>query len=122
LCIDGDGTFALPRIVGLARALEIAAFDNPISSEQALQWGLVSQVMDDGQSKDTALTMARKLSKQSLHSFELSKHLLTDSFDNTFERQLEWERTGLCRAGAHPHGVEGVRSFVEKRNPIFKNK
>ena len=122
LCIDGGGTFTLPRIVGLARALEIAAFDNPISSEQALQWGLVTKVVEDGQTKDSALAMAQNLSTQSLHTFGLSKQLLTDSFDNTFERQLEWERIGLCRAGAHPHGIEGVRSFVEKRNPIFNNK
>lgn len=122
LSIDGGGTFALPRIVGLAKALEIAAFDDPISSEQALQWGLVTKVVEDGQTQDIALSMAHDLSTQSLHTFGLSKQLLTDSFDNTFERQLEWERTALCRAGAHPHGIEGVRAFIEKRNPIFKNK
>jgi 2-(1,2-epoxy-1,2-dihydrophenyl)acetyl-CoA isomerase len=122
LCIDGSGTFTLPRIVGLAKALEIAAFDNPISSEQAREWGLVTRVVDDGHTKDVALEMAQELAKQSLHTFGLSKQLLTDSFDNTFERQLEWERAGLCRAGAHPHGIEGIQSFVEKRNPVFRNK
>ena len=40
LCIDGGGTFTLPRLVGYARALEIAAFDEPISADQALSWGL----------------------------------------------------------------------------------
>ena len=40
LSIDGGGTFMLPRLVGLARALEIAAFDKPISADQALKWGL----------------------------------------------------------------------------------
>ena len=39
LSIDGGGTFALPRLVGLARAMEIAAFDQPISAETALSWG-----------------------------------------------------------------------------------
>jgi 2-(1,2-epoxy-1,2-dihydrophenyl)acetyl-CoA isomerase len=48
LCIDGGGTFTLPRLVGLARALEIVAFDKPISSEQALVWGLVTKVAEDG--------------------------------------------------------------------------
>src|SRR5574339_4364 len=40
LSIDGGGSFSLPRLVGLARAMEIMAFDNPISSTQALEWGL----------------------------------------------------------------------------------
>jgi 2-(1,2-epoxy-1,2-dihydrophenyl)acetyl-CoA isomerase len=48
LCIDGGGTFTLPRLVGLARAMEIVAFDKPISSEQALAWGLVTKVVEDG--------------------------------------------------------------------------
>jgi 2-(1,2-epoxy-1,2-dihydrophenyl)acetyl-CoA isomerase len=48
LCIDGGGTFTLPRLVGLAHALEIVAFDKPISSEQALVWGLVTKVAEDG--------------------------------------------------------------------------
>ncbi|MEZ5580300.1 MAG: enoyl-CoA hydratase/isomerase family protein [Candidatus Competibacteraceae bacterium] len=45
LCIDAGGTFTLPRLVGLARALEIAAFDEPIAAEQALAWGLVTRVV-----------------------------------------------------------------------------
>ena len=48
LCIDGGGTFTLPRLVGYARALEIAAFDEPISSDQALSCGLVTKVVEDG--------------------------------------------------------------------------
>ena len=50
LCIDGGGTFTLPRLVGYARALEIAAFDEPISADQALSWGLVTKVVEDWQS------------------------------------------------------------------------
>src|SRR4030042_5303398 len=46
LCIDGGGTFILPRVVGLARALDIVAFDNPISSAQAMDWGLGTKVVE----------------------------------------------------------------------------
>jgi 2-(1,2-epoxy-1,2-dihydrophenyl)acetyl-CoA isomerase len=56
LCIDGGGTFTLPRIVGLARALEITAFDNPISAEQALEWGMVTKVVEDGKALEEALS------------------------------------------------------------------
>jgi len=47
LCINGGGSFMLPRLIGLARALEIVAFDKPISSEQALTWGLVTKVVSN---------------------------------------------------------------------------
>src|SRR5512136_1654701 len=61
LSIDGGGTFTLPRLVGLARALEIVAFDKPVSSEQALAWGLATMVVEDGHSVAEAVKMAQEL-------------------------------------------------------------
>jgi 2-(1,2-epoxy-1,2-dihydrophenyl)acetyl-CoA isomerase len=119
LCIDGGGTFALPRVVGLARALEIAAFDTPISSDQALAWGLVTQVVEDDRVLEEAVRMARRLTQGSLHSFAWSKRLLTDSFQTPFEAQLENERHGLCTCASHEDGKEGLQAFVEKRRPVF---
>jgi 2-(1,2-epoxy-1,2-dihydrophenyl)acetyl-CoA isomerase len=119
LCIDGGGTFAMPRIVGHARAMEIAAFDEPMSAGRALDWGLVTKVVDDGQALDEALSMARKLSGRSLNSFVWAKKLLTDSFDTSLETQLEKERTGLEACAGHPDGREGLAAFAEKRKPKF---
>jgi len=119
LSIDGGGTFSLPRLVGLARALEIAAFDAPISSAQALAWGLATKVAKDGSALEDAMTMARELAKTSLHSFGLSKQLLNDSFGNSLETQLERERKGLSGCGSHADGQEGLKAFVEKRKPAF---
>jgi len=119
LCIDGGGTFTLPRLVGLARAMEIVAFDEPISSEQALAWGLVTKVVDDGRALEEAVSMAKDLSRRSLNSFGWSKLLLTDSFDTPLEAHLERERTGLASCAAHPDGQEGLRAFVDKRKPVF---
>jgi 2-(1,2-epoxy-1,2-dihydrophenyl)acetyl-CoA isomerase len=119
LCIDGGGTFTLPRLVGLARALEIAAFDPPISSDQALAWGLVTKVVEDGGVLEEAVQMARQLAKGSLHSFAWAKRLLTDSFQTSFEAQLENERRGLCTCAIHENGKEGLQAFEEKRKPVF---
>jgi 2-(1,2-epoxy-1,2-dihydrophenyl)acetyl-CoA isomerase len=120
LCIDGGGTFMLPRIVGLARALEITGFDAPISSEQALTWGLVTRVVDDGHSLEEAVNMAHELSKGSLNSFGWSKQLLTDSFNAAFEAHIERERLGLCSCAEHPDGKEGIQAFIDKRKPTFR--
>ena len=119
LCIDGGGTFTLPRVVGLARALEVAAFDEPISADQALAWGLVTKVVDDGQAVGEALLMLQQLSQRSVHSFGWAKKLLTDSFATSFESQIEMERAGLCECAGHADGQEGLNAFVEKRKPVF---
>ncbi len=121
LSIDGGGSFLLPRLVGLARAMEIMAFDPPIDSDQALAWGLVTRVADDGRALEEAIRMASQLVEGSLHSFAWSKRLLTDSFDTSFETHLEREREGLASCAGHPEGMEGLRAFVEKRKPAFRS-
>ena len=119
LSIDGGGSFALPRLVGLARAMEIMAFDHPISSAQALDWGLVTKVVTDEEVVPQGLTILNQLAKSALHSFAWSKRLITDSFNNTLETQLELERQAISDCAAHPNGQEGIRAFVEKRKPSF---
>jgi len=108
LSLDGGGSFALPRLVGLARAMEIMAFDDPIASAKALEWGLVTKVVPDSEVLSEATAMLTRLSKTSLHSF-----------NTTLEAQLELERQGISDCAAHPDGQEGIRAFVEKRNPAF---
>ena len=119
LSIDGGGTFILPRLVGFARALEICAFDRPISAEQALDWGLVTKVVEDGQSVEEANRMATELAQTSLESFKAAKWLLTDSYSNSFETHLELERAALRSCAGHPDGHEGLEAFLEKRKPVF---
>jgi len=119
LCIDGGGTFTLPRMVGLARALEIMAFDAPISSGQALSWGLVNRVVDDGKSLAEATAMAHTLSDKSLISYGCVKQLLNDSFASNFESQIEQERMMLCACADGPDAKEGLKAFGEKRKPVY---
>ncbi len=119
LSIDGGGTFMLPRLVGFARAMEIAAFDKPIPAEKALDWGLVTEVVDDEKVLDAANEMAAQLSQRSLKSFARSKRLMTDAFSNSFETHLELERESLRECACHPDGLEGLEAFLAKRPPIF---
>jgi 2-(1,2-epoxy-1,2-dihydrophenyl)acetyl-CoA isomerase len=120
LSIDGGGSFILPRLVGLARSLEIAAFDRPISSDQALAWGVATKVVEDGAAVEEAVRMARDLANTSIHSFGWSKQLMADSFHTPLEVQLERERAAIEDCVAHPDGQEGLRAFAEKRSPKFR--
>lgn len=119
LSIDGGGSFTLPRLVGYARALEIAAFDEPISSSRASDWGLVTKVVEDGQALGEATAMAHLLANRALNSFAWSKKLITDSFNTSFETQIELERAALEACADHPDGQEGLSAFTEKRKPRF---
>ena len=119
LSVDGGGTYTLPRLVGLARAMEIVAFDRPISADQALAWGLVTEVVEDGQAVNKAIAMVQEIVKLPLSSFLASKKLLTDSFHTPFEHQLEKEREFLAWCADHPNGQEGIKAFLEKRSPVY---
>jgi 2-(1,2-epoxy-1,2-dihydrophenyl)acetyl-CoA isomerase len=119
LSIDGGGTFTLPRLVGMAKALEIAVFDRPISAEQALSWGLVTEVVEDGQALSKACKLVQEIKEGSLSSFAASKGLINDSFDTSIEAQLEKEREALTLCAEHPNGREGINAFLEKRKPVY---
>jgi len=119
LSIDGGGTFTLPRLVGLARAMEIAAFDQPISSNKALSWGLATEVAEDGQAVERAIELINEIKRIPLSSFVASKKLMTDSFNTSFETQLEKERETLSWCADQPNGREGVEAFLEKRKPVY---
>ncbi|MFH1627535.1 MAG: enoyl-CoA hydratase-related protein [Pseudomonadota bacterium] len=121
LSIDGGGTYTLPRLIGMAKALEIAAFDTPINAEKALSWGLVTEVVDDGDGVKRAVELVQEIQNRSLSSFAASKKLMTDSFHTPFETQLENERNLLSWAADQPDGREGIRAFLEKRKPAFGN-
>ena len=119
LSIDGGGTFSLPRLVGLARAMEIATFDRPITSDNALSWGLITEVVEDGHALKRAIELMKEIQKIPLSSFAVSKKLITDSFHTSFETQLEKERETLSWCADQSNGREGVEAFLEKRKPVY---
>ncbi len=119
LCMDGGGSFTLPRLVGLAKALEIVAFDAPIDAEKALEWGLVTALCGDGKSVEEAMSMAQVLAGRSNTAFGLVKQLLTDAFDTSWESHIEKERDGIAWSSGQPDGQEGIAAFLAKRKPVF---
>ena len=122
LTIDGGGTYFLPKIVGIAKALEIIALDRPISAQEALSMGLVTQVVQKGDSVKKAVEFIKGIIKKvPLHSYGICKNLIHESFINPLELQLEKEREAIAYASQQPDGKEGILSFIEKRAPIYKN-
>lgn len=119
LCMDGGGTYTLPRLVGYARALEILAWDEPIHAEKALAWGLVNETVPRDRLMSHATEFARRLTERSLSAFGWSKILLNESLATSLEAQLERERNALASCASHPDGREGLQAFADKRPPEF---
>ena len=119
---DCGGSWVLPRVAGRARAVGLLMLGDNLSAEQAAQWGMIWQVVDDAELKDTALTMARRFATQPTYGLGLIKKALQLSETNTLDQQLELERDYQRMAGRSDDYREGVSAFLGKRPPQFSGK
>ena len=116
---DGSSTYFLPRLVGLRRAKELIFTNRVLNAEEALDWQLINQVLDDDLLQDEALKLAKSLADGPLVTHGIVKHLLAETFSNHLESQMEAESRGLAQALSGEEGQEGIRAFLEKRKPVF---
>ncbi|MEM1153066.1 MAG: 2-(1,2-epoxy-1,2-dihydrophenyl)acetyl-CoA isomerase PaaG [Pseudomonadota bacterium] len=117
---DSGGTWMLPRLVGMARAKGLAMLGPKVKAEQARDWGMIWQCVDDEDLMPTALELAQHMATQPTRGFAFTKQAFAASAANTLETQLELERD-LMRAAGQTHDYqEGVRAFLEKREPVYR--
>ena len=117
---DSGGTWILPRMVGLPRAKGLALLGGKISAEQARDWGMIWQCVDDDKLMDEALAMVRQLARAPTRGLALIKRALNASTANSLNEQLELEKEYMRIAGQTDDYREGVAAFMEKRAPNFK--
>jgi 2-(1,2-epoxy-1,2-dihydrophenyl)acetyl-CoA isomerase len=116
---DGGATWLLPRLIGLARARELALLGERLSAEKALSWGLIHRTVDDETVLDEALVLANRLSRGP-KALALTRKLFWESSQHSFEEQLKREQAAQSVAGATTDFREGLAAFFEKRDPHFK--
>ncbi|KFC81751.1 2-(1,2-epoxy-1,2-dihydrophenyl)acetyl-CoA isomerase PaaG [Buttiauxella agrestis] len=119
---DCGGTWYLPRLAGRARAMGMALMGDKLSAEQAQQWGMIWQVVDDEALSDTARQLANHFASQPTFGLGLVKKALLASETHTLEEQLDIERDYQRLAGRSEDYREGVSAFLAKRPPVFKGK
>ncbi len=116
---DVGTTWYLPRRVGLARATALSLLGNKLGAEQAAQWGLIWQCVDDAQLPEASMQIAQALARlPSSIALEL-RHALRQSQSNTLAAQLDYERERQCVLIETSAFKEGVNAFREKRQPVF---
>ncbi|MEO1198227.1 MAG: 2-(1,2-epoxy-1,2-dihydrophenyl)acetyl-CoA isomerase PaaG [Pseudomonadota bacterium] len=116
---DSGGTWFLPHLVGEARAKALAMTGAPLGAEQAADWGLIWQAVDDDKLMETARDQARALASGPTQAYGLIKEALQSSFGRTLSEQLDVESDLQRIAGRTPDYREGVAAFMEKRQPAF---
>jgi enoyl-CoA hydratase / 3-hydroxyacyl-CoA dehydrogenase len=113
------GTQRLPRLVGPAKALEMNTTGEPISAEDAYEFGLVNRVVSDHELFDTALAWARRFAQQAPVALERIKQV---SHRPDLDEGIEAEKEGFATLLATEDAREGTTAFVEKRTPKFKGR
>jgi len=119
---DGAWTLLVPMLIGLGKATELLLMDPILSAKQALETGLVNQVVDDADLQRVTQETAAKLAKGPTRSFAIAKENLNNAMLGLLERQLELERSGMIKAAKTTDYKEGLTAFFEKREASFTGK
>jgi enoyl-CoA hydratase/carnithine racemase len=113
------GTQRLPRLVGEAKALEMNTVGEPISAEEAYEFGLANRLVADHELFDTALAWGRKFARQAPVALEQIKQV---SHAGDLDEGIEAEKQAFAKAFTSEDAREGISAFLSKRKPEFKGR
>jgi cyclohexa-1,5-dienecarbonyl-CoA hydratase len=117
------GAVVYPRVIGPRRAMELLLTGDPISSQQALQMGLVNRVVSRSALKETVNSLVKRVSDQSGPVLQLLKRVMFEGtwrpFDEALKRAQDIYLNQLFEL---EDSQEGLRAIIEKRKPVWKNR
>lgn len=111
---DCGTTWLLPRIIGLRRAMELTLTGRVLGAEEAVEWGLVTRVVDDGDLDASVRILTEDLVARPRQGLIASKRLLRNAFSNTLEAQLAQEAQAIAALAAQPEPAAARRAFLER--------
>lgn len=119
---DSGASWFLPRVLGFARAYELAVLAEPLSAEDARGLGLINRVVPAAELAGAAAELAQRLAAGPTRAFGLTKRAMNRALTTDLDAALEYEALLQGIAAATADAAEGVRAFVEKRPPQFSGK
>jgi 2-(1,2-epoxy-1,2-dihydrophenyl)acetyl-CoA isomerase len=119
---DGGGTFLLPRLVGLGRALELMMLGEALSAERALALGVANRLAPPDGLLAEATALATRLAEGPPLALSLIKRAARDGLDGSLDDALTRERKGQARCLTSEDAMEGVIAWMERRPPAFRGR
>src|SRR3982750_4023631 len=116
---DSGGTWALPRLIGQARALGLALTGEPLRAEEAAEWGMIWKAVDDEALDAEVDTLAQKLASLPPLGLAAIKEMIRSSWQYSLDEELDHQAGTMRRLGFTEDYREGVAAFLEKRPPSF---
>jgi 2-(1,2-epoxy-1,2-dihydrophenyl)acetyl-CoA isomerase len=116
---DGSSSYYLPRLIGVRKTQELMLTNRKLSASDAMQWGLVTEVVDAAGLAARADALAEQIASGAKGSGSAVKKLLLTSFQNGLEEQMEIEGRLIAECADSADGNEGIDAFLEKRRPEF---
>ncbi len=118
----GGAMLRLPRRIGHGKAMELALTADPVSSEEALEIGLVDRLAEPGQALADALVLAERIARNAPLSLVLSKRLLREMKGRTEAEFWELQLRDAASIFASEDAREGAVAFAQKREPVWKGR
>jgi 2-(1,2-epoxy-1,2-dihydrophenyl)acetyl-CoA isomerase len=119
---DSGGTFILPRLVGMQKALSLMITGEKVGAKQAENMNMIYKAIEDDLFEEEVSKIAIGLAQMPTKGIGLTKRAINQSWDNTLQDQLDLEELLQTEAGQTADFKEGVTAFLEKRKPIFNGK
>jgi 2-(1,2-epoxy-1,2-dihydrophenyl)acetyl-CoA isomerase len=119
---DSGGTYFLPRLIGMQKAIALMMTGEKVSADEAERMNMIYKVYEEEQFEEEAMKLAENLASMPTRGLGLTKKAVNLGLFNSLEDQLDLEEQLQTEAGETDDFTEGVNAFIQKRPAIFKGR
>ncbi len=119
---DSGGTYFLPRLIGMQKAMALMMTGDKVSADDAERMNMIYKVFEDESFEEEAMKLAENLASMPTRGLGLTKKAVNLGLFNSLEDQLDVEESLQTEAGETDDFMEGVNAFIQKRPAVFKGR